>query len=336
MWRSRRNSRSRIVLAVALLAAFLGLPAAGSIIGTCVIESANPAVGRFIPVTGGSLHVVEKIPPGHAPDQPVVVLIHGAGANLRDQENALGERLSRTYRVLLVDRPGHGWSTPASGPDAALPSGQAALLREALQRLGVTSFVLVGHSWGGTLATAYALDFPQDLAGLILLAPVAYPWVGGISWYYELGAMPVIGPAFAHLFALPTGLLLTPYAMQLVFSPNEPPPDYMSRASAWLALRPGEFLANSREVAGLKAFVAGQAERYRRLVVPTVIITGSADAVVPPNAHARPLAAALPRARLLLLQGVGHMPHYVAPDRVLEAVAEFADGMLKAKTAPGR
>ena len=95
----------------------------------------------------------------------------------------------RTYRVLLIDRPGHGWSTPGSGADAASPSGQAALLREALQRLGVTSFVLVGHSWGGTLAAAYALDFPQDLAGLILLAPVAYPWAGGTSWYYQLGAI---------------------------------------------------------------------------------------------------------------------------------------------------
>ena len=332
----RRISQRRALLSAAMVAGFLGLAAAASLIGTRVIETANPAAGRFIPVAGGSLHVVEKSPPGHASDQPVIVLIHGAGANLRDQENALGERLSRTYRVVLVDRPGHGWSTPGSGPDAASPSGQAALLRGALQRLGVGPFVLVGHSWGGTMATAYALDYPQDLAGLILLAPVAYPWVGGTSWYYELGATPILGPAFAHLFALPTGLLLTASAVQLVFSPDEPPPDYVSRVSARLALRPSEFLANSREVAGLKAFVAGQAERYRHLAVPTIIIAGSADAVVPANVHARPLAAALPHARLLLLQGVGHMPHYAAPDRVLEAVAEFADGMLRAKAAPGR
>ena len=336
MWGRRPISQSRLVLSAALVAAFLGLSAAGSSIGPSVIERANPAAGRFIAVTGGSLHVVEKSPPGGAPDQPVIVLVHGAGANLRDQENALGERLSQTHRLLLIDRPGHGWSTPGSGPDAASPSGQAALLREALQRLGVTSFVLVGHSWGGTLAAAYALDYPQDLAGLILLAPVAYPWVGGTSWYYQLGAMPIIGPAFAHLFALPAGLLLTSSAVQLVFWPNEPPPDYLSRASARLALRPGEFLANAREVAGLKAFVAKQAERYRGLAVPTIIIAGTADIVVPPNVHARPLAAALPRARLVLLRGVGHMPHYAAPDRVVEAVAEFADARPKANAVPRR
>jgi pimeloyl-ACP methyl ester carboxylesterase len=334
MWGGRRIFQSRRVVSAALAAAFLFLSAVGSIIGTKIIEWANPAAGRFVPVTGGSLHVVEKSPPAGAPDRPVIVLIHGAAANLRDQENALGEQLSRTHRVLLIDRPGHGWSTPGSGPDALSPGGQAALLREVLQRLGVTSFVLLGHSWGGALAAAYALDYPQDLAGLILLAPVAYPWVGGIPWYYQLGAMPILGPAFAHLFALPTGLLLTSYAVQLVFSPNEPPPDYVSRSSARLALRPGEFLANAREVAGLKAFVAGQVERYRGLAVPTIIMTGTADIVVPPNLHARPLAAALPNARLVLLQGVGHMPHYAAPDRVIEAVAEFAGATLKARAAP--
>jgi pimeloyl-ACP methyl ester carboxylesterase len=325
-----------MVLSTAVLGAFLGLSAVVSIIGTSLIEKANPAYGRFIPVTGGSLHVVEKSPPGGAPDRPAIVLVHGAGANLRDQDNALGERLSRNYRVLLIDRPGHGWSTPGNAPDSASPRGQAALLREALQRLGVTSFVLVGHSWGGTLAGAYALDYPQDLVGLILLAPVAFPWAGGISWYHQLGAMPILGPAFAHLFALPTGLLLTSYAVRLVFWPNEPPPDYVSRASAQLALRPSEFLANAREIAGLKAFVAGQLERYRSLVVSTIIITGTADIVVPANVHARPLAAILPRARLLLLQGIGHMPHYAAPDRVVEAVAEFADAMPRANAVPAR
>ncbi len=336
MWIGRLISKSRLGLSTAWVAAFLGLSAVTSVVGTTVIEWANPATGQFVPVTGGRLHVVEKGPPGGSQDRPVVVLIHGAAANLHDQEYALGERLGQRYRVLLIDRPGHGWSTPGTGPDATTPGGEAALVREALQRLGVTSFVLLGHSWGGTLAAAYALDYPQDLAGLILLAPVAYPWVGGTSWYYELGAAPVIGPAFAHLFALPIGMLLTPYAVHIVFSPNDPPPDYVSRTSAWLALRPREFLANAHEVTGLNTFVAGQVERYRDLNVPAVIISGAADTVVPPNVHARPLAAALPNARLVLLRGVGHMPHYAAPDSVAEAVAQFADGVAKVKAAPTR
>ena len=331
-----RSSRYRIVLVTAaVVAAFLVVLAAASLIGTGIIERANPATGRFVAVTGGLLHVVEKNPPGGAAaDRPVVVLIHGAAANLHDQENALGERLSQRHRVLLIDRPGHGWSPPGTGPDATSPRAEAARVHEALQRLGVTSIVLVGHSWGGTLAAAYAIDYPQGLAGLILLAPMAYPWTGGISWYYELGATPVIGPAFAHIFALPVGLLLTPMAVDLVFSPNDPPPDYVARASALLALRPSEFLANAREVAGLKAFVAGQAERYPSIATPTVIISGSADTVVPPRIHAQPLAAALPHAKLVMLRGVGHMPHYAAPDRVAEAISQIAEGLAKASAPP--
>jgi pimeloyl-ACP methyl ester carboxylesterase len=336
MWVRRLIFRSRAPLVtVALLAAFLGLFGTASVIGVAVIERAHPATGHLVPVTGGALHVVERNPPGGAPaDRPVVVLIHGAAANLHDEENALGERLSQRHRVLLIDRPGHGWSPPGTGPDAASPRRQAALVHEVMQRLGVASIILLGHSWGGTLAAAYALDYPQDVAGLILLAPVAYPWTGGISWYYELGATPFIGPAFAYLFALPAGLLLTPAAVQVVFSPQNPPPDYVDRAAAMLALRPSEFLANAREVAGLKAFVAGQAERYSAIAAPTVIISGAADTVVPPRIHARPLAAALPLAKLVMLEGVGHMPHYAAPGRVAEAVAEFSEGFAKANAMP--
>ncbi len=79
MWGRRPNSQSRMVLSAALVAAFLGLCAAASIIGTSLIERANPASGRFIPITGGSLHVVEKSPPAGAADRPAIVLVHGAG-----------------------------------------------------------------------------------------------------------------------------------------------------------------------------------------------------------------------------------------------------------------
>ncbi len=333
MWGSRLNFKSRRGALAVVLAGFVALSAATTAIGTVMIERANPATGRLLPVAGGVLHVVEKTPAGGAEGRPVVVLIHGAAANLHDQEAALGDRLSERYRVLIVDRPGHGWSTPGTGPEGSTPRGEAAIIHEALQTLGVTGFVLLGHSWGGTLATTYALDYPQDLTGLVLLSPVAFPWSAGTAWYYDVGATPIVGPAFAHLFALPTGLFLTPFAVQLVFSPNDPPPDYVTRASARLALRPSEFLANAREVSGLKTFVAGQAARYPALNVPTVIISGAADTVVPPNVHARRLAAVLPHARLVLLPGVGHMPHYIATDRVVAAVTELTENN-KTKAMP--
>jgi pimeloyl-ACP methyl ester carboxylesterase len=323
------------VMAATVLAALVGLSGTATVIGTAAIERAHPATGRFVPVTGGVLHVVEKNPPGGAaPNSPVVVLIHGVASNLHDEEYALGERLGQRHRVLLVDRPGHGWSPRGTMPDIASPRRQAALVHEALQRLGVTAIILLGHSWGGTLAAAYAIDYPQDLAGLILLAPVAYPWTGGISWFYELGATPFVGPAFAHIFALPIGYLLAPAAVRAAFAPKDPPENYVERASALLALRPSEFLANGREVAGLKAAVAAQSQHYSNIRTPTVIIAGAADTAVPPRIHAQPLAAGLPNARLVMLPGVGHMPHYAAPDVVAEAVAEIADNFAKGGAGP--
>jgi pimeloyl-ACP methyl ester carboxylesterase len=325
MWRKGLNSKTRTGLVVAIvLAAGVGLAGTATVIGTALTERAHPATGRFVPVTGGLLHVVEKTPPAGVPEGPAVVLIHGAAANLHDLENALGERLSQRHRVLLIDRPGHGWSPANAGPGASTTHGEAALLHEALQLMGANSAVLVGHSWGGALAAAYALDYPQNLAGLILLAPVVYPWTGGLPWFYQLGAMPVLGPAFAHLFAFPVARLLTPSAVQRAFSPQAPPPDYLKNSAALLSLRPRDFLATAREVAGLKTFGAGQTGRYAAIAVPTVIIAGDRDAIVQPQVHARALAAALPQAKLMLLPGIGHMPHYAAADLVSEAVAEMA------------
>jgi pimeloyl-ACP methyl ester carboxylesterase len=326
-------SRHRIVLASIIAAAFLCVLAAITAIGTALIERAYPATGQFVEVAGGRLHLVELAPRGTLADRPAIILIHGAGANLNDMRVALGERLSERYRVVLIDRPGHGWSERTAKPEGASPASQAAMVHEALGRLGIKPVILVGHSWGGAVAAAYALDHPQNVAGLVLLAPVTHPWVGGTTWYYELGATPFIGPFFAHTFALPAGWLMVGMAVQAVFFPLPAPADYVDRAAGWLGLRPQEFLANAEEVAGLKAFVTGQAARYRELTVPTVIITGNRDTTVSPRIHSYALEAAVPGSQLIVLPGVGHMPHYAAPDRIVTAISEIAEGRTKKKEA---
>ena len=323
MWGRRRHSKGRTgLLAGIALAALLGISATATVVGTAMIERAHPPAGRFIPVTGGALHVVER----GAATGVAVVLIHGAAANLRDLENVLGERLAQRHRVLFDDRPGHGWSATADDPEPASLRREAALLYEALQGIGVTRAILVGHSWGGALAAAYALDYPQNVSGLVLLAPVAYAWTGQLPWFYRVGATPGIGPLFAHLFALPVGWLAAPGGVRLIFFPQTPPPDYLDRSAALLSFRPREFLATAREVVALKDFGAAQAERYPTLQVPTVIIAGDRDAIVPAQSHARRLAATLPQAELVMLPGIGHMPHYAATDVVVEAVTTMAGG----------
>jgi pimeloyl-ACP methyl ester carboxylesterase len=315
-----------IFMTVVVVVALLCVLAAASAIGVVAIERAHPAAGRFIEVTGGRLHVVELGPREGAPvDRLTIVLIHGASGNLEDMRLALGERLSRRHRVILIDRPGHGWSERGGGSEEASPARQAALIHEALDRVGAKRIILVAHSWAGALGTAYALDYPENLAGLVLLAPATHPWSTGIAWYYNVAAAPVIGPLFAYTLALPLGAIVAVPAVQLVFAPQTPPEDYLRRSALMLGLRPQEFLANARDVSGLLASVTRQAPRYRDIHVPTVIFTGDRDITVSPRTHSQALAATLPNAKLVMLEGVGHMPHYAVPERIAAAIDEMVE-----------
>src|SRR5260370_16242159 len=92
------------------------------------------------------------------------------------------------------------------------------MIDEALEKLGVGPAILVVHSWSGALGARMALDHPRRVAGLVMLAPVAYPWRGGVGWYTKLVAIPVIGPLLAYTLTLPLGYFLPgPGAPRLFF-----------------------------------------------------------------------------------------------------------------------
>lgn len=306
-----------IVISVLVVFAALG---AVTWAGTFAIERAHPPSGRFVDVDGGRLHIVEM----GAADAPPVLLLHGASGNLADMHFALGERLAQRYRVILVDRPGHGWSDRPGGAADALPSAQAALIHQALVKLGIKNPIVVGHSWSGALATAYALAYPDKVRGLVLLAPVTHPWPGGIGWINDVVALPVIGPLIARTLILPTGYFLLTPGVAAVFSPDTRPPDYGARTGVAMLLRPREFIANAQDLSVLKEFVRTQAPRYGEIKMPVAIIAGDKDTVVYTDVHSRAIAKQAPQATLTVLPGVGHMVQYVAAERIIQAVDEIA------------
>jgi pimeloyl-ACP methyl ester carboxylesterase len=313
-----------MVLLLFALVALLGAAHAITVLEAARIAAVHPASGRFVEVEGGKLHVLE-LGASASQDQLPIVLVHGASGNLQDLRLALGDPLAANRRVVLVDRPGHGWSERPGGIADASPARQAALIAEALARIGVERFVLLGHSLGGAVASALALAFPARVAGLVLLAPVTHPWKGGIAWYNTLLSTPVIGQLFAHTIAVPLAVLLLNGGVASVFAPQPAPADYVRRAAIRLLLRPAEFIANAQDLAALKAFVTAQAPRYGEIATPTVVLTGTADTTVSPHIHARAMAAAVPHARLITLAGVGHMPHHADPDAIVAAVAELPE-----------
>jgi len=310
---------------LAVIAALLCAGAIVTLIGSRVIERRFPPRGRSIVAGGLRQHVVE-LSADAATDTPPIILLHGAGCNLEDLR-ALGEWLAVTHRVIMVDRPGQGWSE-GRGRATSLATAQAAILCEVLDRLGIARAIAVGHSWGGTLAVAFALDHPDRVAGLVLLAPPTHPHLHRLTWLYGMLSLPFAGWLFARTFALPLSALALPAGVRGAFLPQKPPPDYLNRSAAWLLLRPHSFLANARDVAGLQRFLAGQVLRYGDLHMPVVVVSGEFDSIVAPRQHTIAFAAALPGAKLVLLPGVGHMPHHAEPKRI---VAEIEDLMANSK-----
>lgn len=309
-----------ILLAIVVI---LVLGAALTAIGVARIERAHPPAGKFVPINGGRLHVVD-LAPAQANDHPPVVLLHGASGNLEDLRLTLGTRLARSRRVILIDRPGHGFSDRPGGVADASPGRQAALIAEALARLGVSRAIVAGFSLSGAVAAAYALDYPDRVAGLVLLAPVTHPWDGGVGWYNKLAAAPLLGRVFAHTLVMPLGLILFARIITATFAPQAVPDDYVRRAAGRLVLRPPEFIANAQDLAALKAFVAAQVPRYRDIAVPTVIIAGDRDSIVSSQINARATARLIPRARLVVLEGMGHMIPHAAAEAIAAEIEELA------------
>jgi pimeloyl-ACP methyl ester carboxylesterase len=286
--------------------------------GVFFLQRAYPAQGKPVEVAGAILNVLDIGPRDAA--GPPIVMIHGASSNLETMRQPLGDLLARKHRVILIDRPGHGWSTRDRNEDST-PAVQGRMINEALGKLGVNSAIFVVHSWAGALGARMALDYPQRVAGLVMLAPVAYPWPGGVGQYNKIITTPVIGRLLAYTITLPLGYFLAEPGARGVFFPQTMPDGFVQTSATRLLLRPREFLANARDLVTLKAAVAGQAPRYAEIKAPVVVISGDgADKTVSTNIHSRPFASTVPNARLIVLPGVGHMVQNAAPERVMAEI----------------
>jgi pimeloyl-ACP methyl ester carboxylesterase len=320
----------RLAMISGLFALFgLMLLALATRFGAMAIERAYPPTGVPVAVAGGNLHVLDLGPKDAS--VPPVVLIHGASGNLNEMRLALGDRLAATRRVILIDRPGHGWSERTDAADIASPSAQARLIGQALDRLGVVRPILVAHSWAGALAAAYALERPDAVTGLVLVAPVTHPWPGGISWYYTLASTPVVGRLFVNTIALPGGLMALRGGIASVFAPQAVPADYMEKAAIPLVLRPSAFADNAADVAALHDQVVRQAPRYGALDLPVSIIAGTRDTIVSTDIHARAFARAVPQTNLVVLEDFGHAPHHIVPDVVIREIDRVGVALASAR-----
>jgi len=304
-----------------VLVGALALLALVTQVGIVLIERRYPARGQAIKVDDATINLVD-IGAKHA-SRPPLLLIHGASSNLEAMRHPLGDLLAaQGHRVLLVNRPGHGWSGRTRLQDST-PAIQARMLDQALEKIGVRSVILVVHSWSGALGTRMALDFPERVAGLVMLAPVTHPWRGGVGRYNKLVTTPLLGPLLAHTITLPLGLALLDPGARGVFLPQTMPEDFVDRSATPLLLRPREFLANAHDLVTLKPAVMEQVPRYGEIRCPVTIISGEPDRTVFTDIHSRAFAKAVAQTRLIVQPHLGHMVQNAVPDLVANEVSRM-------------
>jgi pimeloyl-ACP methyl ester carboxylesterase len=287
-------------------------------------EAAYPPEGAFLIVEGRRVHYVEM---GSGPD---LVLIHGASGNTRDFTFAFAERMAARYRVIVFDRPGMGYSDHADPAYAAAfaarvesPADQADILVAAAAQLGALRPLVLGHSYGNTVALAWALDHPDRIAGVINLGGVAMPWPGDLGWLYRVNGTAVGGALFPPLIAAFYSESYVESVIEEIFDPNAAPDGYGNAVGASLSVRTATIRANARQVNTLRPYVVEMSARYGELTLPIEIVHGGADTIVPPEIHSIPFSDLVPSANLTMVEGLGHMPQHNATE-VVEAAIDRA------------
>jgi pimeloyl-ACP methyl ester carboxylesterase len=251
------------------------------------------------------------------------VLLHGNGVQAGDfQKSGLFDQAAQHYRVIAFDRPGFGYSERPRNR-IWTPQAQAALLRQALQDIGVDSAIVVGHSWGTLVALSLALDAPAFVRGLVLLSGYYYPSLRVDVPLLSGPAIPLLGDVLRYTVSpLVTRMLWRPLTKQM-FSPL--PVDARFRElPVWMMLRPSQLRASAAETALMVPAAAALAKRYPDLKMPVVIIAGTRDKIADFSHNAERLSERVPASELQLQPGVGHMTHYAHPEKVLAAIDSIA------------
>lgn len=296
--------------------------------------STGPGVARrSVPVEGGSIAFAET------GEGPPVVLIHGTLMALEDVWLPLAPLLADRHRVVALDRPGHGLSMRRRLVDAS-PWRQARAIREALERLGLRRPVVVGHSFGGTVALCLALSDPEAVAGAVALAPLCFPEPRLEQALFGPRSVPGAGDELATILSGTLDRAMLPLLWRAIFLPQAVPPGFAERFPWPYACGAGRMIAEGEDAMSIWTAMGRAAAAYPTCRVPVRILGGTADIVVNNALHGFMAAALMPDARFAWLQGTGHMLHHFHPDRVVAEVEALAGqagtptGLPRAGSAP--
>ncbi len=271
---------------------------------------------RFIEVNGQQVHLRDEGPHG---DAAPIVLLHGTSASLHTWQD-WAEGLRDQRRVIRFDLPGFGLTGPNRQEDYSVERS-VLFVRSVMDKLGIDRFVLAGNSFGGQVAWATAALLPDRVDRLILVDAAGYPpasFASGqeVPLAFRVARTPVLRDLAQYL--LPRGVVERSLR-QLYGDASRVTPELVDRYVA-MARREGNREALARR---MEQQAGGPDPALLHAIkAPTLILWGEKDRLLPPALGQR-FARDIPKAQLVVLAGVGHMPQEEAPQRTLAEVRRF-------------
>lgn len=270
-------------------------------------EQAHADAGRIVDLPGGDLQVREDGPR----DAPAVVMLHGFACSIHWWDQ-MTPALARDHRVIRFDLLGHGGSEkPTKGYGM---ESQARLVAGALDRLGVRRAAVVGHSMGGSVATALAEQRPALVESLVILDSPSKSGDAELPLTARLGFVPVLGQAIKRV--VPDGMVRD--GLESAFAAGFDVPDEFVEDFRDMTYTSYD---DSHRGADDYSKERGLAERLADESVPLLVVFGSDDEVVDPKSAQG--YRRVPGARIVVLDGVGHSPHVERPGATARLVADF-------------
>jgi pimeloyl-ACP methyl ester carboxylesterase len=307
------------LIVVAVIGALLVLGASLTLftfIAARQAEKLAPPVGRFLEIDNARLHYVDR---GAG---PVIVMVHGLAGNLRNFYELIN-RLSVDHRIVAVDRPGCGYSTMRSGEHPGMRA-QAALIAQFIRKLELGQPTVVGHSMGGALALALAIDHPDCVNALALIAPLSSVQSAPPKALKILRIKsPIVQWIVAWIFSAPIGKLIHRESLKAVFAPEPLVESFDTSGGGVLGIRPWAFSAACKDMVAISQELAAIPPSYSTLTIPVTITYGRKDALLDYETHGKQLAAALPNGSLHLIEDGGHMILVTQPDHTADLIRQF-------------
>jgi pimeloyl-ACP methyl ester carboxylesterase len=292
------------------------------------VEAAVPPCGQFMEIDGQRLHYVDTKGTG-----PAIVMIHGLGGTLRNYTYALVDKLSGEFRVIAVDRPGSGYSVRPDDAPARL-GAQADTLAKFMRALGLKQPLLAGHSLGGALSLAIALDHPDCAGALALIAPLTHAQDAVPEPFQGLVVnSPMLRKIIAWTLATPMSIRRAPELLKIVFGPDAVPADYPTRGGGLLGLRPKSFYNTSSDLVAVNEDLPGMMTRYGGLTIPLGMLYAKGDRILDYRRQGEAMKQKCPALDLVLMDEHGHMLPVTAPDATADLIRRVAARQLAPRIA---